>query len=201
MIRVATLVVSILLLGAGREATADATIYDDIVDQKGNIALPDGFGADTDIPTDFVPVGSFAVVNEGGEGNGIHEVYTTPGVSEAYRKTGQFPDKAVFVKSVRNASAATMTTGRAHWATDQAVWFVMVKDAVGRFEGNPLWGDGWGWALFNAADPSKQVATNYKSDCLGCHQPVKNTDWIHVFGYPSFGEAARKQIPEAYAPN
>ena len=25
----------------------------------------------------------------------------------------------------------------------------MIKDAKGRFPGNDLWGDGWGWALFH----------------------------------------------------
>jgi hypothetical protein len=49
-----------------------------------------------------------------------------------------------------------MTTGDAHWATDIKVWFVLIKDSKGRYKNNPLWGDGWGWALF------KQVATDYK---------------------------------------
>ena len=29
----------------------------------------------------------------------------------------------------------------------------MIKDAKGRFPGNDLWGDGWGWALFLAKEP------------------------------------------------
>jgi hypothetical protein len=43
-----------------------------------------------------------------------------------------------------------------------------------------LWGDGWGWALFKADVPDKQVATDYKKDCLDCHVPAKSTDWIYV---------------------
>jgi len=32
--------------------------------------------------------------------------------------------------------------------------------------------------------PGKQVATDYKKDCLGCHIPAKATDWVYVQGYP-----------------
>jgi len=79
---------------------------------------------------------------------------------------------------------AQMTTGDAHWATTTKVWFVMIKDDKGRYPGNPLWGDGWGWALFKSDAPDKQVATNYKKDCLGCHVPAQSTDWVYVHGYP-----------------
>ena len=63
-------------------------------------------------------------------------------------------------------------------------WFVLIKDEKHRFPNNPLWGDGWGWALFKADAPDKQVATDYKKDCLDCHVPAKSTDWIYVKGYP-----------------
>ena len=63
------------------------------------------------------------------------------------------------------------------------VWFVMIKDEKGRYPGNPLWGDGWGWALFKSDAPDKQVATHYKNDCLGCHIPAQTTDWVYVQGY------------------
>jgi hypothetical protein len=32
--------------------------------------------------------------------------------------------------------------------------------------------------------PDKQVATDYKKDCLGCHIPARGTDWVYVQGYP-----------------
>jgi hypothetical protein len=79
---------------------------------------------------------------------------------------------------------AQMTTGDAHWAKDTKVWFVLIKDSKGRYPHNPLWGDGWGWALFKSDAPNKQVATDYKKDCLGCHIPAKTDDWIYVKGYP-----------------
>ncbi|MFT6274075.1 MAG: hypothetical protein ACJAZ0_000163 [Halioglobus sp.] len=52
----------------------------------------------------------------------------------------------------------------------------MIKDTQNRFSGNPLWGDGWGWALFKPDQPKLNVATDYKLDCLGCHIPAKQSD-------------------------
>ena len=154
------------------------------VDASGNISRP------TDFLTgdNWTHLGAWAVVNETGEGNGMHNVYTTHDVVAAYKQTGKFPDGAVLVKEVRGASATDLTTGRAHWATDNAVWFVSIKDTTSRFPDNPLWGDGWGWALFQADAPAKQVATDYKNDCLSCHVPVKDSDWIYTYAYPVLSE-------------
>jgi hypothetical protein len=43
---------------------------------------------------------------------------------------------------------------------------------------------GWGWALFKADAPDVQVATDFKKDCLGCHIPAQQTEWVYVNGYP-----------------
>jgi len=60
----------------------------------------------------------------------------------------------------------------------------MVKDSQGRFPGNPLWGDGWGWSFFGADDRTKPVTTDYRADCLGCHEPARATDLIYSRAYP-----------------
>jgi hypothetical protein len=57
-------------------------------------------------------------------------------------------------------------------------------NAKGALPGNPLWGDGRGWALFKADSPDEQVATDYEKDCLGCHIPAKSADWIYIQGHP-----------------
>ena len=118
------------------------------------------------------------------KGTDIHYAYASPGTAEYYRKNGKFPDGAVLVKEVFGTDHSTLTTGDAHWASGTKVWFVIIKDEKRRYPGNPLWGDGWGWALFKSDAPDKQVATDYKKDCLGCHIPAKATDWIYVQGYP-----------------
>jgi hypothetical protein len=32
--------------------------------------------------------------------------------------------------------------------------------------------------LFEAKDPKKNVATDYKTDCRTCHVPAKKYDWV-----------------------
>ena len=115
---------------------------------------------------------------------GLHNVYVQPDAITAYRKTGEFPDGTVLIKELLKAATGSMTTGTVSWGTEVEGWFVMVKDRHNRFPDHPLWGDGWGWVLINATDLEKVVTTNYKTECLGCHIPARNTDWIYINGYP-----------------
>ena len=66
----------------------------------------------------------------------------------------------------------------------------MIKDEKGRFEDNPIWGDGWGWALYRPDDPGKNVTADYKADCLGCHVPAESNDWVYTEAYPTLTPAA-----------
>ena len=149
------------------------------VDDEGNISFPEGFR------TSMVHLGSW-FVPEGGA-SGFHDVYTEKASVEMFRKTGKFPDGATLVKELRASNAGTYTTGQGvSYATDSLKqWFVMIKDAKGRFTDNPLWGEGWGWALYKPDDRGKNNATNYKTDCLGCHVPVKDKDWVYTEAYPT----------------
>ena len=149
----------------------------DLVDKAGNIRKPADFRDLYQALGVYTPVD----LNNNTE---MHYTYASPGTAEYYRKTGKFADGTVLVKEVFATDHAQMTTGDAHWATGTKVWFVMIKDDKGRYPGNPLWGDGWGWALFKSDAPDKQVATDYKKDCLTCHIPARSTDWIYVQGYP-----------------
>jgi len=148
----------------------------DLVDKTGNIRKP------TDYRDRYQPLGTYMVLDP--KGNQMHTTYASPGAAESYRKTGKFPDGTVLVKEVFGTEHAQMTTGDVHWASGTKVWFVMMKDEKGRYSDNPLWGDGWGWALYKSDAPDKQVATDYKKDCLGCHIPARGTDWVYVQGYP-----------------
>ena len=147
-----------------------------LVDKNGNIRKP------ANIRDTYQALGAYTVLDP--KGNQMHMTYASPGTAEAYRKTGKFPDGTVLVKEVMGTDHAQMTTGDAHWASGTKVWFMLIKDEKGRYKDNPLWGDGWGWALFKADAPDKQVATDYKKDCQGCHIPARSTDWIYVHGYP-----------------
>jgi hypothetical protein len=48
--------------------------------------------------------------------------------------------------------------------------------------------DGSGWALFKPGDKDTNVASNYKTDCLGCHQPAKDKDWVYTEAYPTLSK-------------
>lgn len=150
-----------------------------IVDGKGNMHVPAAYR------TTFQMLGTWAVAADSGAGSKeMHTVYASPGTIAAYRKAGRFPDGTVLVKEVFKATTKPMTTGTVSSAGTLAGWFVMVKDDLGRFPDNKLWGKGWGWAWFDAATPGKTTSTDYTKDCQSCHVPAQASDWIYIDGYP-----------------
>lgn len=141
-----------------------------------------------DLRATHVHLGSWIVPDAAAPGHGFHDVYAERGTVEEYRKTGAFPDGTVLVKEIRKLGQGALTTGQASWATDPAVWFVMVKDAKGKHRASPLWGDGWLWALYDAKDPKKNIAVSYKNDCQACHIPASATDRVFLQGYPTLSK-------------
>jgi hypothetical protein len=63
-------------------------------------------------------------------------------IAGSRRRNKKFADRMVLVKEAFGTDHAQMTTGDAHWTTDNKVWFVLIKDSLGRYLHNPLWGDG-----------------------------------------------------------
>lgn len=163
--------------GSATSSTAEFSPY---VDAKGNISLPQ------DYRTKFLHLGTFSVAStKEKEAAELHNVYTRKDDWDAYKRDGKWPDGAIIVKDVYEASSEDLTTGRSSWASKIKVWFVMVKDTTTRFPDNALWGDGWGWALFNGNDMTKQVSEDYRADCRSCHVPAKKTDWLYLDRLPS----------------
>ncbi|MFL6675234.1 MAG: cytochrome P460 family protein [Massilia sp.] len=150
-----------------------------IVDDQGNLRVP------ADYQTAYQGLGSWAVAEDKGQGSKeMHVVYASPGTIAAYRKGGHFPDGTVLVKEVFKTTTKPMTTGTVSSPGALVGWFVMVKDDVGRFPKNKLWGNGWGWSWFDAINLKKTTSTDFKKDCLSCHVPAQASDWIYVHGYP-----------------
>lgn len=179
MRRTLALILSLTAFGTFRGVNAQTKQPFDgfkLVDKAGNISKP------VDFRDLYQMIGAYTVLDP--KGNQIHYTWASPGAAEYYRQNGKFADGTVLVKQVFGTEHAQMTTGNANWAADTKVWFVLIKDAKGRYPNSPLWGNGWGWALFKSDAPDKQVATDYKKDCLGCHVPAKADDWIYVKGYP-----------------
>jgi len=160
-------------------ASSNGPKAEDVVNAAGNLHVPD------DYRTAYQSLGSWAVAADQGQGSKeFHVVYASPGTITAYRKDGRFPDGAVLVKEVFQTATGQMTTGTVSRADPLKGWFVMMKDSNGRYAGNKLWGDGWGWSWFDAGNPSKTTSTDYKVNCQPCHVPAQASDWVYVGGYP-----------------
>lgn len=178
---VLALVVSALVAASGttHEATLDG--YERFVGPDGSFRFPGEAARDglAHLGSWFVPEGASA---------GFHHVYTQSEAIAIYRKTGVFPDGTVLVKELRKHARGDYTTGQnVASASAPTQWFLMVKDAHGRYPDHPLWQQGWGWALFEADAPGRNVATSFASDCQGCHLPARASDWVYVQGYPRLG--------------
>ena len=174
----------VLLAVARQPQTPEAAKFpSSYVDTKGAISLP------SEYRLKWTHLGSWSVTEEGG-GIGLHDVYAQPDAVTSFIKDGKWPDGATIVKEVRGGHEAKLTTGQARWDGEIKVWFVMVKDAKHSFPDNPNWGRGWDCALYNKSDPTKNVSTNYKLDCIACHVPAQETDWIYLRGYPTLNEKA-----------
>jgi len=180
-ISIAAIAAGLALAAYGRvDSNASAKATPSVVDSKGNLSVPHGYRAT------YQYLGSWAVAADQGPGaKELHVVYASPGAVAAYRSHGSFSDGAVLVKEVYAAATGQMTTGTVSHADTLKGWFVMMKDSRGRHRDNKLWGDGWGWSWFDAANPSKTTSTDYKTNCLACHVPAKSSDWIYISGYPS----------------
>jgi hypothetical protein len=156
--------------------------------KTGEIRVPNNY-------TQWATLGTWSHANTEGEPGAkeYHIVYTQPETIVYYRKHGKYPDGAILVKELLNTKTMQMTTGLAvSHATEIKGWFVLVRDTQNRFKESSLWGDGWGWSLFNADDPIKTVSTDYKTDCIGCHLPARqmahssadeSDKWTYSFGY------------------
>jgi hypothetical protein len=167
--------------------TTFASTYGSLVDEAGNITLPKNFReswtflgtwsiAAKDVETSSAASGHGAA--------GLHNVYAQKGVAEYFRQENTFPDGAVIIKELLKAETSSMTTGLVSRGFETEGWFIMIKDTQQRFPSNSLWGDGWGWALFKVNQTDRPVTQNYKTECVGCHIPARQDDWIYLSGYP-----------------
>ncbi len=158
------------------------------VDSNGAISLPPDFRSTWAHLGAWVVTSTAAAgqrLDQTGPGAGIHTTYTQLASLKAYKKDGKWPDGAMLVMEVRALTWDDMPTGHVIVEGEPVKWLVMVKDAKGRFPGNPNWGDGWGWALFKPAALKNNASTNCKNDCLGCHEPAKDSDLVFIQGYPA----------------
>lgn len=164
--------------------------FSEYVDATGLISRPENFRQN------WVHLGSWFVKDDQhASGPGVHDVYAPARDVAAFRKDGEWQDGATLVKTVSGIERQTLTTGKAQWAGDVGVWFVMIRDRKNRFPDNEAWGEGWGWALFKSDTPDKNLTSTWKgqglNNCFGCHVPAKQSEWVYIEGYPTIRDAAR----------
>lgn len=135
---------------------------------------------------EWVQLGTFSVLADSPADGAkeLHVVYTARQTLEEYLRTGRFPEGAMLVKDVFAARTEALTTGTASYAGDLAGRFVMVKDSAGKLGSGPRFGDGWGWSFYEGAEMKRTITTDYKNDCLGCHEPARGQDLLYLQGYP-----------------
>lgn len=166
-------------IGRASAAADSSRATDAIADADGALRVP------ADYRSMYEYLGTWAVAADKGEGSKqLHSVYASPGAVAAFRANGHFPDGAVLVKEVYQTATSPMTTGTVSHAETLAGWFIMVKDSKNSHPQNKLWGSGWGWSWFDAANPLKTTSSDYTTDCQPCHIPAQSTDWIYTQGYP-----------------
>jgi hypothetical protein len=165
---------------SGRRVSRGDGVPEAVVDAQGTLHVPSNYRAAYEF------LGAWAIAADKAAGSSdLHTVYASSGTIAAYHSSGHFPDGTVLIKEVFEASTAPMTTGTVSHARRLKGWFVMVKDSKNSHAGSSLWGDGWGWSWFDVATPLKATSTDYKKDCLACHVPARDTDWVYVPGYPA----------------
>lgn len=177
----------ILLAAAAVAGAVAATVEASVADEGAAAAMvdPDGTIVMTtqNYQRDWTMLGTFIHLDDNGAKQ-INVVYTQPETVTAYRETGKFPEGAVIIKELRQG--ITTAEGDTKVSSLGALngWFTLIKPPTANAPQGPLWGDGWGWAKFDANAPDATTTTNYRTECIGCHTPVKNTDFLHVEGYP-----------------
>ena len=103
---------AVTLMLVNRVASRGGVAQGKVVDVKGNLRVPENYR------TLYQPLGSWAIAADSGRSSKeMHEVYSSPGAIDAYRKAGHFPDGTVLVKEVFGTSTAGMTTGTVSHAT------------------------------------------------------------------------------------
>lgn len=164
------------------DSTANDRVAEAVVDANGNLRVP------SDYRTSYEFLGAWAIAAGAGQGSkGLHVVYASPGTIAAYSKDGRFPDGTVLVKEVYQTANESLSTGTVSRAQKLDGWFVMVKASKDAHPDSRLWGDGWAWSWFDSDKPTKTTSSDYKAECLPCHEPARASDLVYVDGYPPLG--------------
>jgi len=119
-------------------------------------------------------------------------VYVNPSSYRAFMKTGQWPDKTMFILEVRASTSEGSINKGGHFQSNLVVIEASVKDE--RFPGK--------WAYFDfGRDMKTQVAALPRTErCYACHTDNGAVDNTFVQFYPTLLEVATKMGTVKAAP-
>ncbi len=139
-----------------------------------------------DYRKEWVQLGQFSVLAAKPQDGAkeIHTTFTERKNVDAFLKDGKFPDGTIIVKDVWGTKTEALTTGTVSYSGVLEGRFVMVKDAAGKLGKGPRFGDGWGWAFYKGDERSMTITDNYKTNCIACHEPARETGLLYTRGYP-----------------
>lgn len=105
-------------------------------------------------------------------------VFVDPAAWAAFKATGRWPDKTVFVKENRLAGGKSSINEQGHFQTERVAGAeVHVRDDA-RFKG------GWGFfAMAPGGKPAKLIP--YQASCYSCHQQHGALDTTFTQFYPT----------------
>ncbi len=111
-------------------------------------------------------------------GTMFDNVFVDPASWAAFKKTGHWPDKTMFVLEARGAGGKASINKKGHFQTETLMGReVHVRDEA-RFKG------GWGFfALGSDGKPAKQIG--YDAPCYSCHQQHGAVDTTFTQFYPT----------------
>lgn len=104
-------------------------------------------------------------------------VFVDPAAWKAFKQTGHWPDKTVFVLEVRRAESHGSINQHGQFQTDKPMAVEAHVHDEARFKG------GWGFFQFDGPGPGKLVP--YEADCYSCHQSHGAVDTTFTQFYPT----------------
>jgi hypothetical protein len=135
----------------------------------------------------FVTSGLGMTYNEPAQGRtpSFTNVYVNPASYRAFMKTGQWPDKTMFILEIRSATSEGSINKGGHFQSGLVVIEASVKDES-RFPGK--------WAYFDfGRDMKTQVAALPRTErCYACHADNGAVDNTFVQFYPTLLEVAER---------
>ena len=104
-------------------------------------------------------------------------VFVDPASWAAFKRTGHWPDRAMFAMESRGATTKGSINKQGHFQTEDLMGVEFHVHDTSRFKG--------GWAFFagNATDPATRLP--YSAECYSCHQAHGAVDTTFTQFYPT----------------